>query len=69
MNIKKLTIGELETFYNLTQIIIDNTVLYGKMNMHSMVTNDKVQRDLNLYNRYRDKIINEIKERLDETFS
>jgi len=69
MEIKKLTISELESYYNLIQVLIDETIRYGKMNMHSMVQSGDIQRKLNKYNEYRDIIINEIKSRFDETFS
>lgn len=69
MNIRELTISELETYYNLVQLLIDDTVRYGKMNLHSPTESYNVQAKLNKFNKYRDTIIFEIKNRLDEAFS
>lgn len=68
MSISKLSIVELRAYYDLVQVLIDDTVKYGKMNNHSNVEIYDVQRKLDKYNGYRDKIIFEINERLDETF-
>ena len=63
--LSEISIQELESFYRLTQSLIDRVILNSK------VTGDaeqiKLNKELNLLNNYRTKIIEEIKMRLYET--
>lgn len=63
--LSEISIQELESFYRLTQSLIDRVILNSK------VTGDaeqiKLNKELNLLNSYRTKIIEEIKTRLNET--
>lgn len=63
--LSEISIQELESFYRLTQSLIDRVILNSK------VTGDaeqiKLNKELNLLNNYRTKIIEEIKTRLNET--
>ena len=63
--LSEISIQELESFYRLTQSLIDRVILNSK------VTGDaeqiKLNKELNLLNSYRTEIIEEIKIRLNET--
>ena len=63
--LSEISIQELESFYRLTQSLIDRVILNSK------VTGDaeqiKLNKELNLLNNYRTEIIEEIKIRLNET--
>ena len=62
--LSEISIQELESFYRLTQSLIDRVMLSSK------VTGDaeqiKLNKELNLLNNYRTKIIEEIKTRLSQ---
>ena len=62
--LSEISIQELESFYRLTQSLIDRVILNSK------VTGDaeqiKLNKELNLLNNYRTKIIEEIKTRLSQ---
>ena len=64
---KDLTITELESCLNVTQFLIDKILTEAKMNNpnYDLEANTK----LKVLNKYQTKIINEIKEKLDENFS
>lgn len=69
MEIKDLSIVELESYYNLVEKLIDDAIRRGKMNNYSIVESGEIQRELNKYNNYRGILIREINNRFDETFN
>ena len=60
-----LSICEIESFYRLTQSLIDRVMLNSKGTADAGQI--KLNKELNLLNNYRTKIIEEIKIRLNET--
>ena len=60
-----ISIQELESFYRLTQSLIDRVILNSKVTADAEQI--KLNKELNLLNSYRTKIIEEIKTRLNET--
>lgn len=60
-----LSICEIESFYRLTQSLIDRVMLSSKVTADAEQI--KLNKELNLLNNYRTKIIEEIKTRLNET--
>ena len=65
----KSDIQELYYFYHLNQIMIDDALRSAKMNFPNGLNVRKSQLKLDKYNKYRDKIIEQIEERLDEKFA
>lgn len=63
--LKSLSICEIESFYQLTQSLIDRVMLSSKVTADAEQI--KLNKELNLLNNYRTKIIEEIKTRLNET--
>ena len=63
--LKSLSISEIESFYRLTQSLIDRVILNSKVTADAEQI--KLNKELNLLNSYRTKIIEEIKTRLNET--
>ena len=63
--LKSLSISEIESFYRLTQSLIDRVMLSSKVTADAEQI--KLNKELNLLNNYRTKIIEEIKTRLNET--
>ena len=64
MNIEDLNIHELETYFNLTQMIIDTIIRTN----HSMLGNDnisQINKELSKYNKIRDKFLFEIARRIE----
>ncbi len=62
-------ISDLYYFYQLNQVLIDDALRRAKMNVHSDVEVYKNHQRLNIYNDYRDKIIKQIEEKLNEKFA
>lgn len=63
--LSEISIQELESFYRLTQSLIDRVILNSKVTADAEQI--KLNKELNLLNSYRTKIIEEIKTRLNET--
>lgn len=63
--LSEISIQELESFYRLTQSLIDRVILNSKVTADAEQI--KLNKELNLLNNYRTKIIEEIKTRLNET--
>lgn len=63
--LSEISIQELESFYRLTQSLIDRVILNSKVTADAEQI--KLNKELNLLNNYRAKIIEEIKTRLNET--
>lgn len=63
--LSEISIQELESFYRLTQSLIDRVMLNSKGTADAEQI--KLNKELNLLNNYRTKIIEEIKTRLNET--
>ena len=63
--LSEISIQELESFYRLTQSLIDRVMLNSKVTADAEEI--KLNKELNLLNNYRTKIIEEIKTRLNET--
>ena len=63
--LSEISIQELESFYRLTQSLIDRVMLSSKVTADAEQI--KLNKELNLLNNYRTKIIEEIKTRLNET--
>lgn len=63
--LSEISIQELESFYRLTQSLIDRVILNSKVTADAEQI--KLNKELNLLNNYRTKIIEEIKMRLNET--
>ena len=63
--LSEISIQELESFYRLTQSLIDRVILNSKVTADAEQI--KLNKELNLLNSYRTKIIEEIKMRLNET--
>ena len=63
--LSEISIQELESFYRLTQSLIDRVMLNSKGTADAEQI--KLNKELNLLNNYRTKIIEEIKARLNET--
>ena len=65
-----MDIQQLYYYYKLNQILIDNTLQQGKMNRNNDSSfSYELQMKLNLYNKYRDRIMKQIEDKLDEEFS
>lgn len=62
--LKSLSISEIESFYRLTQSLIDRVILSSKVTADAEQI--KLNKELNLLNSYRTKIIEEIKMRLSQ---
>lgn len=62
-------ISDLYYFYQLNQVLIDDALRRAKMNVHSDAEVYKYHQRLNIYNNYRDKIIEQIEKKLDEKFA
>lgn len=62
--LKSLSISEIESFYRLTQSLIDRVMLSSKVTADAEQI--KLNKELNLLNSYRTKIIEEIKTRLSQ---
>jgi len=61
-----LNITELKSYLDVIQCLIDNTIREAKMNnTENLHSNQRLQK----FNKYRNMIINEIEEKLDETFN
>lgn len=66
---KKLSITELHSYYYLIHSLIDDAIKRGQKVKHSPTECFIIQSKLNEYNLYRDKIIKEIEENINETFN
>ena len=62
--LSEISIQELESFYRLTQSLIDRVILNSKVTADAEQI--KLNKELNLLNSYRTKIIEEIKMRLSQ---
>ena len=62
--LSEISIQELESFYRLTQSLIDRVILNSKVTADAEQI--KLNKELNLLNNYRTKIIEEIKTRLSQ---
>ena len=62
--LSEISIQELESFYRLTQSLIDRVILNSKVTADAEQI--KLNKELNLLNNYRTKIIEEIKMRLSQ---
>ena len=62
--LSEISIQELESFYRLTQSLIDRVILNSKVTADAEQI--KLNKELNLLNSYRTKIIEEIKTRLSQ---